>query len=80
MPKKTEAKKARTKTEAPHCPLCALQARLAGSKGESAQHFRRAGLELLLGLKVLLEECLAEAEPAAKDEPAPHRARKIAVE
>ncbi|GEM_PF-6705135 len=85
MAKKTDGRKAKAAKDTPktpHCPLCALQERLAGQGGESAKHFRRAGLELLLGLKVLIEECLAESGPAAKAEaePAPRRARRIAVE
>ena len=54
------------------CPLCAGLAALRGTRSEAVEHLVKAGAELLLAAKVLLE---GAAEPDGAPAPGRRRAR-----
>jgi len=63
------------------CPLCALSeaARRWRAKSPAAGHFHNAHLEMMKGVRALIDECITkmEKEPEAEGEP---RVTKIEVE
>jgi predicted transcriptional regulator len=63
------------------CPLCALgeAARRWREKSPALGHFHQAHLEVMKGLRALMDECIdkMEEKPAAEGEP---RVTKIEVE
>jgi hypothetical protein len=54
------------------CPICSGLAALRGARPEAVEHLLKAGAELLLAAKALLE---GAAEPEAAHAPARRRAR-----
>ena len=51
--------------ECRHCPVCAGLAALREARPEVAEHLVKAGAELLLAARALLEGAAAGAEPPA---------------
>jgi hypothetical protein len=49
--------------ECRHCPVCAGLAALRGTRPEVAEHLVKAGAELLLAARALLEGVAAAAQP-----------------
>lgn len=64
----------------PDCPLCAMQeiSRRWRQKYPAFEHFHNAHMEVLKGMRALLDECIKKGEQEPKaDEP---RVTKIEVE
>ena len=55
------------------CPICAGLAALRSARPEAVEHFVKAGAELLLAAKALLD---GHAEPAGEPTPRRRRARR----
>ena len=48
------------------CPICAGLAALRGARPEAVEHLVKAGAELLLAVRAVLEGAAAAAEPGAE--------------
>ena len=57
------------------CPICAGLAALRGARPEAVEHLVKAGAELLLAARALLEGAAAVAEPEPEAVPARRRRR-----
>jgi hypothetical protein len=53
------------------CPICAGMAALRHASPEAVEHLLKAGAELVLAVRALLEEPARAHRPAGEDRPAP---------
>jgi hypothetical protein len=56
------------------CPICAGMAALRHARPEAVEHLLKAGAELVLAVRALLEEPAREHRPAGEGRPAPRPA------
>jgi hypothetical protein len=56
------------------CPICARMAALRHARPEAVEHLLKAGAELVLAVRALLEEPAHEDRPAGEGRPAPRPA------
>jgi len=65
----SDAASAGQASECQLCPLCQAMAALRSARPEAVEHLLKAGAELLLAARALLEGGPGGAEPGAGDEP-----------
>jgi hypothetical protein len=65
-----DARPAGPAAECGACPICAGMAALRHHRPEAVEHLLKAGAELLLAVRALLEEPAREARPAPQGRPA----------
>jgi hypothetical protein len=65
-----DARPAGAAAECGACPICAGMAALRHARPEAVEHLLKAGAELVLAVRALLEEPAREGRPAGEGRPA----------